>query len=174
MTFKPNLLTDSMKQGLAVGVGVAALLYFYVSHKIVVTKGNSVTLAVEGYDPRDLLSGYYLRYRIKYEANLCEQQEGEVCACLGMKETGIFKAWAKPCNEAPAACSAFIRGSCSTGQFRAGIERYYIPEDKRHSVPVIPEGATISVRVDKSGKAVTEGFSIKGQSLEDYLIENSE
>lgn len=173
MSHKTNLLTDTVKQGLAVGVGVASLLYFYVFHKIVVVEGQSVTLAVEGYDPRDLLSGYYLRYRIKYEADLCGKEEGEACACLERKQTGISSAWATPCSQAPSTCSVFIRGRCATGQFHAGIERYYIPEDKRHSVPVIPKGATISVRVDKTGKAVTEGFSIKGQSLEDYLIENS-
>lgn len=143
MKNKSNFLSSAMRQGPAMVVGTAALFYFYAPNKTVLMSGQSVTLAVVGCDPSDIFSGYYLRYSVKYQSNLCKIGFPEVCACLEQTASRVSNTRASSSDEASRHCQVFIRGDCSPGRFKAGIERYYIPEDKRRSVALIPEGATI-------------------------------
>ncbi len=41
--------------------------------------GQEVTVAVAGYDPRDLLSGHYIQYTIDWNRTDCSQFENAVC-----------------------------------------------------------------------------------------------
>ena len=47
---------------LVVILPVAAMALWLISLNVALTRAREVTLAVTGYDPRDLLSGHYLRY----------------------------------------------------------------------------------------------------------------
>ena len=41
--------------------------------------GREVKVAVQGYDPRDLLSGHYIQYQIDWQKTDCTQFIGNVC-----------------------------------------------------------------------------------------------
>ena len=41
--------------------------------------GQEVKVAVRGYDPRDLLSGHYIRFEIDWDKTDCAQFQGGVC-----------------------------------------------------------------------------------------------
>ena len=91
-----------------------------------VTVGMEVILPIEGYDPRDLLSGHYLTYRVNYGTKyICEQSRkanySEAYVCLDPKYFSYHK---------PQTCNLVIKGTCKGSRFRAGIERFYIPEDQ--------------------------------------------
>ena len=41
--------------------------------------GKEVIVSIQGYDPRDLLSGHYIRYTIDWEKTNCAQFENGLC-----------------------------------------------------------------------------------------------
>ncbi|MBQ49411.1 MAG: hypothetical protein CMP10_18680 [Zetaproteobacteria bacterium] len=169
---KPDLTKNQIRQAIAVTIAIIAMGHFYFTNMTILKDGHSLTLKVTGYDPRDLISGYYLRYQVDYGMDVCQKatKGKDVCVCFDDKLSPLpHKAMsAGHCLE-KATCSIKIRGQCKRGHFRAGIERYFIPEDKRHQVAVIPPESTIEVKVDSDGKAVTKGFFVDGTTLEDYL-----
>ena len=65
------------------------------------TQGKEVTVVIMGYDPRDLLSGHYIAYRIDWNKTDCGQFEGGVC----------------PKND-----------FCRNWKGRGGACRFYVPE----------------------------------------------
>ncbi len=61
-------------------LGWLGMLYFpYIS-------APKVTIAVSGYDPRDLLSGHYLNLRLNWDKTDCKQFADNVCPKERFKE----------------------------------------------------------------------------------------
>jgi uncharacterized membrane-anchored protein len=135
------------------------MVVWLLSLNIALMRAQEVTLAVSGYDPRDLLSGHYLRYQIDYgmtpEPRGDSRQGRQLCACLSTQPDGIAKAsWFGECSGRPlSSCSLFIKGVSTWDGMQAGIERYYIPERHQNALAQLPKNATIKVRVAKSGTA---------------------
>lgn len=68
--------------------------------------GQDIIVSVQGYDPRDLLSGHYIQYTIDWEKTNCQQFETGVCP----KDEFCKEArWGRQC-------------------------RFYIPENKAHQL----------------------------------------
>ena len=121
---------------------------------------------MEGYDPRSLLSGHFLTYRVLYPS-----QTKEICptdfrpsvyVCLKTKGVSFKKV---------PYCKPFIKGECVLGRFKAGIERFYIPEkdakkldkklrERRHK-------ATVEISVLENGVAQVTNFFFDGVSWKD-------
>ncbi len=125
--------------------------------------GKEITLPIMGYDPRDLLSGHYLTYRIDYGiGGICagsfRGQDGYVC--LSPKR---FSSW-RPEN-----CKLMIKGFCSRSQFIAGIERYYVPEkDAKRLEGLVQSGeASIVLSVSPIGEAQIKDLLINGKPWRD-------
>ena len=71
-----------MKQAFLIAALVLPLAVLTIwSGWLGITRGirQEVVLPIQGYDPRDLLSGHYLRYQIKWDQANCNQFEGGVC-----------------------------------------------------------------------------------------------
>ncbi len=124
--------------------------------------GREVTLPITGYDPRDLLSGHYLTYRVNYGVgNICGGMRGKRVrdgyVCLNPKQFSFY-----PIDS----CPIIIKGSCKgSSRFEAGIERYYIPEDRAKPLDKdVREGkASIVLSVQPSGKAQIKDLLIDGK-----------
>jgi uncharacterized membrane-anchored protein len=155
---------------LVVMLPVAAMLVWLLSLNVALMRAQEVTLAVAGYDPRDLLSGHYLQYRVDYgfDSRLIQPGSGyrdeAYCACLSPDSSGISKAsWHGWCAERDSqSCPLFIKGTASWNGLKAGIERYYIPESYQHSLARIPPDATIKVRVTANGTAYVTDMYVNG------------
>lgn len=142
-------------------------------------RGIEVELPIEGYDPRDLLSGHYLTYRIQFGAlNPCVEQSGysrsdEKCVCLKKQEKSVL--WIADkiefCGEekTDTSCKTFLRGSCKNGRFIAGIERFYFSETMTRQLAVVPTGASIVVRINSAGEAIVKDLKIDGMPYRDKL-----
>lgn len=104
---------------------ILALLLSVGYREYLAQAGEKVILPIEAYDPRDILSGHYLTYRVNYGIdNMCSSQDflkKAVFLCLDPKQFTY---------EEPQNCKVFIAGFCEYGRFIAGIERFYIPEQK--------------------------------------------
>lgn len=149
----------------------AAVEFFYRE------TATTVEFKIEGYDPRDLLSGHYIQYRVAYgdddcSGNLPASSASGVCKCLKPGPDGLHIAyWTGACDQRNIqACPLFIKGSCQLGsRFVAGIERMYFSEDLAPQLAQVPEKSTIRVGVTKSGKARVQTLLINGVEFEQAL-----
>lgn len=151
---------------------VAALIFpviilgALVAYKqFIFSEGQEIVLPIKGYDPRDLLSGHYLIYRVQYGVEgICansNQGEQEAFVCL---ETNTFS------FEKPSECRELIQGACISGEFQAGIERFYVPEEKARQLEskIMEKSASISISILPSGKAQVKDLFFDGKSWRDY------
>lgn len=135
--------------------------------------GTAVQLPITGYDPRDLLSGHFMRYRLELgESNPCgvASAHNEVCACVAAQSaesvSGVY--WAGSCAARPAECRTFLRGRCDGSRFVAGVEQYFIPEDLAPQLQRLPEEATIVLALDRAGHATVLRMLVAGEPVEEY------
>jgi uncharacterized membrane-anchored protein len=129
----------------------------------VYTTGQEITLPISGCDPRDLISGHYLAYQIDYDVkDICKPipiPSMPATICLTPK---MFSYGESP----PKTCTLFIRGTCESSQFSAGIERYYVPEHQGEILEkeVRSKKASILISVTKNGDALVKDLLIDGKS----------
>ena len=141
---------------------------------------SEVFLKIKGFDPRDLLSGHYLRYQVDFGSTvICSPQAGarsnDVCVCV--EDGATFKQAAtrfagQDCSESNRPkCKTFLKGRCEYGTFRGGFERYYFPEQYAKDLFVVPAGAVIRAKVNHLGKVIVDELFIADVPLLDYLAE---
>lgn len=141
---------------------IGVLLFQVTGHEIDRNKGQRVHFLVEGYDPRDILSGHYLTYSVNYQnAGECSDTSGaeerDVILCIQDKQKipRNMRFCEPGQNDKSCACHLKIKGRCSYKTFTAGIEKYYIPESKAALLDqqIRKEGAIIEVSVTPQGRA---------------------
>ncbi len=146
-------------------IPVGFMATWLLSLVVALTQAQEVTLAVKGYDPRDLLSGHYLRYQVDYGSGDLSFSYGEaICVCLPQtSEATVQASWIGECNRRDhATCPLFIKGVASYRGIKAGIERYFIPEEYSDVLSRIPQDATIKVRVTTDGTSLVTGMFVGG------------
>jgi hypothetical protein len=141
---------------------------------ILVARAPEVVLRVEGYDPRDLLSGHYLTYRVQYGVEAVHNApfQEDVCACFNEPLSVPASAWwMGPCSERPeSTCPIFLKGYSAYGnRFIAGIERFYIPERYAAKLRTVPGLATIRVAVPANGRGIVRQMQVDGEDLLDWV-----
>lgn len=162
----------------AVILPIVALAALVAEHEFRLRQGKEFILKIEGYDPRDLLSGHYLTYQVNYEAEgqvNCSSlsapdsplgtvpSDPEMCVCFTKEGTREFLS----CDtEASVGCEAVLRGTCQGRRFTAGIERFYIPENKSLILDYLvgAKRGEIVVSVPLNGRAVIKDLLIDGKS----------
>ena len=126
---------------------------------------------IGGYDPRDLLRGRYLRFRIEEQWGDPHDLSVEEADCACLERTSRDAA---P-NLHAASCS-FARQSCDSFVVRAKLEkldRFYIPEAKARELEERLQEATerdaaqILVRLDPHGTPVLIDLLLDGASISD-------
>ena len=171
-----------MKRLLPVFLPVAVLLLWTFSLEVRRMTGQEIRLHVEGYDPRDLLSGHYMRFRFAFTQQLtCPSGANrKMCVCLATSpdDARFFDGVeVRDCADAASSCPVFIRGECSGSRLLTGLERYYIPESLAPALMVLPSGSSAVVNVDTTGKAVLIRMLVGDEDIERYaermLVEKS-
>lgn len=157
---------------LAVGLPFVAICGWIAYHVLVVTHGSVVELNIRGYDPRDLLSGHYLQYRIDFGKELCgaDDENRRVCVCFAAPEAvpaGI--GWSGDCVDKPAECGAYVAGYCRAHRFDSGLERFYIAEADAPQLQTAPPDASVVLSLDGRGGGVVTEMKVGGIPLGDWL-----
>ena len=133
--------------------------------------GEEVELPISGYDPRDLLSGHYLTYRVEYgNIGSCGNRSFDEAMCLCLEKDSSGKAIGtqlSSCEET--SCRLFLKGNCRYGRFEAGIERFYFSESHQKALAVVPPKATIKVKVTSGGTGIVQSLLIDGTPLSEWL-----
>lgn len=189
----PSQLPRSLFGVSSVVLPLLAMLAWAANHAWRSAHGERVELRVQGYDPRDLLSGHFLQYMVDYgtEAAPCalgaspdgatpqlspeEPSSRELpnlepqCVCLTRHADSSrhVAVWSKPCSDMPP-CAVFVRGHCVGSRFEAGIERFYIPEGYQSQLAVVPDESSIVVSVSPDGDAHVLDFLVDGAPVSRY------
>lgn len=152
------------KQIIAVSIPIAILLALTTYNEYLSRTLPEVVLPIEGYDPRDLLAGHYLTFRIKYEASTqCTVKEhSQADMCVSPKQE-LMESGPNP------SCKQWIRGHCVGGTFQSDLNRYYVPQEKARDLEKALLNGEASVRISVgSGNAIIKDLLIKGRSWKEY------
>lgn len=152
-----------------------ALLLSNVIHKqLQLIYGKTVSLSVQGFDPRHLLSGHYLVYDVLYDSdNSCADVEvspqQKLAMCLSPQQhLSDLESIEKDCN-------VYLLGQCECqrerGCFKAGIERFYIPDDHALELDkaMRTKGGELVISVNRKGEAAIKELMIDGQPWLNYV-----
>lgn len=157
-----------MKHKILLYVPVITLLLWLVSIQMALDTAERVVLPVEGYDPRDLLSGHYLQIRTRYPVRPDAKDSGQkLFFCFDNSKLFPKK---------PDKCRVFISGENLYGRFNDGIDRFYVPEDKAKPLErLLREGARkaeIVLSVDKNGSAYVTDLLFDGKSWKELPLDH--
>ncbi len=149
---------------------LALLILYRGGHRIL---GDTVTVPVTGYDPRDIFSGHYLTYRLDLgEDDPCVNSDPAIPVYLCIKEGIDDKVISERVvsRDERAGCITVLAGTCSGGSFTAGVERFYIPEGRsaRFDKLVRERRASVVLSVDRDGHASVKDMLFEGKSWRDY------
>lgn len=146
---------------IALALPILALMTSAYLKSVQRDSGEQITLPIEGFDPRDLLSGHYLIYQVDYGLETdCTEHDVETAVCL-RPERAMYLA-----DAVPDSCKLFIRGYCdSSARFSAGIERFYIPEEYAETLEtqVRDKRGALVLSVDAQGNAAIRDLLIDGK-----------
>lgn len=141
---------------------ILALLFLTLFKAYSLQSGIRFILPISGYDPVNPISGHYVTYRVDYGNGVCEntslERNATSCICLKQEE-GANHYFIPYCEkDLIKNCNAYLKGKCSFGRFEAGIEEYFIPEEKASSIDkIVRKGKSkIKISVTKDGKAIVE------------------
>src|SRR5262245_44165272 len=135
--------------------------------------GAVVRLPITGYDPRDLLSGHYLTYRLDLPGAICETDADPVFICIDGEDGET--SFTVP-DLAEGSCKAILRARCEYGRVLAGVERFYVPEDRATELDRIVRGwgqnrarTKLELAVDRQGRATIRELLIDDKPWREAL-----
>ena len=146
---------------------IIALLTLTIYKKVKIEMGSKIILKIEGYDPRDLLSGHYITFRVNYGAKrICNTtkytQQKVAYICL---EKNKYFSYYKPSG-----CHLYIKGVCKGSRFQAGLDRFYIPQEHASKLDKLVRNKDASIEVSvSSGKAIITDLLINDRSWKSHL-----
>jgi uncharacterized membrane-anchored protein len=150
-------------------VPIISLLSLTASKAYKAYSGKKFTLDIVGFDPRDLLSGHYLIYRIKYldnEKRICNSKNNgrDVYYCFDNKQASTLS-WKL------SKCIYKIKGTCSGNRFKAGIERFYIPDEYAVELDRVirDQKGKIILSVNRQGSVQVSNLLIENIDWKEYL-----
>jgi uncharacterized membrane-anchored protein len=166
---------SSLRLGFAIIFPIIALLCLLLYKQNIINTGQNIRLDIVGFDPRDLLSGHYLRYQIDYHSrNPCQTSpkpsRQTVRLCLQPERYFIDDSSTQQQNTQQY-CDVYLQGVCSKTTFIAGIERFYIPEKYAPQLDSLVRDArgALQISVNSRGKAVIETLLIDGEPWQDKV-----
>ena len=131
--------------------------------------GEEITFPIQGFDPRDLLSGHYLFYQVDYgitETNGCPA--GDIAALLCLRpERRVY-----PDDELPESCTLYLQGDCDgSSTFNAGLERFYVPQEHALKLEeqIRDKQGELSVSIDRHGNAAIVDLLIGGKTWKEAV-----
>lgn len=148
----------------AVGLPLLALASVVARSELRVRASEEWMFPVSGYDPRDLLRGHYIRYRIDLQEESptlrCSNDDPACCLCLTRRDDGTTSTRRTTCTDARDACD----GRLQTRHLE-GLERLYVPESEALAIErrlraAAPDEARIVLAIDGLGRPMVRELRI--------------
>lgn len=172
-----NIKHKGLLLALAFSVLALAALTGYKAFKMYA--GVEVVFPITGYDPRDLLSGHYLTYRLDIKEDVCPGPNADpvfVCVVQRNREILSIGTVESADRRAENGCSAILRGRCRGGRFVAGVERYYVPEQHSSLLDRAVRGwgenarqTELVISVDRNGRAAVKELLIDNRPWREFV-----
>ncbi len=131
----------------------AAMIYY--SHLKIT--GTEAVFRITGYDPRDILSGHFVVYSVDYGVkDLCAADDGD--GYIVVSDDGNYFISVADYDQGVVNGNVVIKGQCASGRFIAGVEKYFIPEDKsvEYDRKIRDSEARVVLSISSDGKAVVK------------------
>ncbi len=154
--------------GIALFLPLGIMLAWILSNIFMIESGTSIRLRVQGFDPRNLLSGHYLEFSVDFGQRIACEKDTDICLCL-KKDSAGFHIFESKVSCLANSCAVKVRGSCESGIFRTGIERYYFGEESVRDLAFAPPNSSIEVSVSKNGEMRATQFFVGDLTIEDWL-----
>ena len=167
-------MTIGRRKQVILAVLAADLLVFggWVASLEAGLRGDRVRLAVEGFDPRDLLSGHYVRFRLVAEREAAallkpeaRAQVGQVSFCAVEGTDGFLH----PVRvRAPGEeCRWVLTGTASPEAVRFAADRFYLDERRAGQVAFVQAGPRtyLLATLDGGGAVHPVDLVVDGKSL---------
>ena len=160
---RPNPLV-----ALGVALPLAVLVFGAARSEYRVRHSEDWEFVVRGYDPRDLLRGHYIQYRIDFGETSgagCSADDPDCCLCL-TRESGVAP-HRTSCTVARNECD----GALQT-RVMASLDRYYVPESRARDIERDLQAAgargeaRVVLAIDEMGRAHVKELRVDGRKLE--------
>ena len=140
----------------------------WVSYEELSRNGDRINLPVEGYDPRDLLSGHYIQFELtaaREAQALAPPHTTEIAVCLERSGDGLYHV--SRVRLMGDACKPFLIGSRGSTGVDFGIHRFYVDERIANEVGSVQAGSNtyLIATTDSRGTAHAVDFVMNGKSL---------
>lgn len=166
-------MTTERRRKIIAGVIVADLLIFggWIASLEAGLRHDAVKLPVEGFDPRDLLSGHYVRFRLIAEreaAALLPQDArlrgGRMSFCAEESQGFVHPVHVREPGEG---CKLVLTGDVSGEGVRFGAERFYLDERRAREVMLVRAGPTtyLLATLDDGGSVHAVDLVVDGKSM---------
>ena len=149
---------------ISLAIPILAILLSIGKSEYQVRSGEEWKFEIGGYDPRDLLKGHYLTYRILFDLDEVEKRNScrkrgisDCCLCL-QRETSKVKTMR--CETAAKLCDGMINE-----KFLPRLRKFYIPENRGKSLEnlVRSRKAEILLSINRSGYPNVKELLIDGE-----------
>lgn len=166
---------------LAVVVPLVGLLVMIARAEVLLRLGASFRIAIEGYDPRDLLAGQYLQYRFELDwhgQSTCGVKKGEdvprglesgCCVCLtsDVGSNTLADARQVGCDEV-SQCAGWLRANALMPPLR-----YFVPERQASNLEEALRGreASLEVTCGPNGQPAIGDLYLDGRPWRELIQE---
>jgi uncharacterized membrane-anchored protein len=163
----------SVRRKMIVGLIVANVLVFggWISSLEAGLRRDTVKLPVEGFDPRDLLSGHYVRFRLAAEREAAallppddRARIGAVSFCAEVSDGFVHPVRVRAPGEG---CPMLLTGEVSGRSVRFAADRFYVDERRAREVAVVRTGPRtyLVATLDEGGSVHAVDLVVEGQSV---------
>ena len=162
----------------AVVVPLLGLLVLVARAELMLRAGNSFRVAIEGYDPRDLLHGHYLEYRFRFDwegESTCGRLAGafpdgvdaSCCVCLSSEVDSNTLAQARQvaCDRVRG-CEGWLAGASLVPPLR-----YFVPERQASDLEDALRGreASLALTCGPDGQPVIGDLYLDGKPWREII-----
>lgn len=158
------------------------IMIFYILYQyyLYLTKEYFVYFPIVGYDPRDILKGNYLSFKILYSEKVfqCDKEKEIQCGCIEFKTDNnnqqigyISKLEICPKID----CNPFLYLECKNREYIIPHTQYFITEESLNYFSTVPENSYILLRINKKGQSNIDDLFVynldqqKLFSIKDYI-----
>jgi uncharacterized membrane-anchored protein len=164
----------------AVVLPLVALVLGIVRSEQRLAEGRRWSFEVTGYDPRDLLRGHYIQYRLVLEdtdlpvlgagdGSSCDDETGDFCCLCLLADVENDKTYVErtACQLARTECEGMLQL-----RYLGELERYYIAEERAEELTAIFQDAArdnrarLIVAIDAEGKPQIDTLLVNDMPVE--------
>ncbi len=159
------------------------IMFVYISyHYYKFHQSNQfIYFPISGYDPRSIISGHYIHFKIQQNPTInCNRENEILCGCIQHTidkmnlSIGEIKLPLNECTKMH--CKPKIQLQCINQEFIIPHTKFYLSEKFETLIPTIPLNSYVLLKIDEEGKSYIENLYVYDEisqrliTLEEYIV----